>query len=59
LSLVLIGQGVSDLEGVNFGLLPLTDLTRPYNIASTTVQHVMDDLDGRFWYRSKLDNDCI
>jgi hypothetical protein len=25
LSLVLIGQGVSDLEGVNFGLLPLTD----------------------------------
>jgi len=25
LSLVLIGQGVSDLQGVNFGLLPLTD----------------------------------
>jgi hypothetical protein len=46
LSFVLMGQGVSDLQGVNFDLLPLTDRpTRHYSIA--TVQHVMEGMHQR------------
>jgi hypothetical protein len=41
LSLVLIGQGVLDLQGVNFGLLPLTDRPVLTTFASTIVQQVM------------------
>jgi hypothetical protein len=54
LSLVLIDQGVLDVHGVQFWPIAIVRPTRPYNIASTTVQQVIMMTSFREFLLSKL-----